>query len=326
MPPNQPCSSPGWSSGWASVPRRAPEAVLQFSRSIVAEFAVWALLLQASAALLTLFLFVPLDLVHLAIWGEYGGGKSLGPSLFGPVRLPLGLRRTPVSSPRRLDRPEAPPGVHATRGDVPPIRWFFEIFCSLANHHHLFVPDAELYLRKGLRQLGICRTAVPTLLGTVSAEEHLEIWIYALKYIIAQERLTRRPQKAWKRRDTPIAGVKSGDFMRALCATEVLCRVDASTRLLLHRQALKSLSAPIDGFESWEVGHVEQYMPPPDTFGSPERVGGVVLGWLFVLVLYWPYRAMGERHAGAMGDDGIWKGSAASVEDWFNKYVATCDG
>lgn len=124
-----------------------------------------------------------------------------------------------------------------------PIRSFFEIFCSLANYHHLFVPDPMFYLRKGLCLLGICSVATPTLLGTISAEEHLELWIFALKHLIAAEGLTRPPQKVWKSPGLPLPGAKLGDHMRAVCATEVLRRVDTSTRLLLHRQALESLLA-----------------------------------------------------------------------------------
>lgn len=165
--------------------KQIPRSVLRFSRSAVAEYVVYFLLGYSTTAVVTLFVFTPVDSL-LCLWRGELTRDHLVNFHYSGIFLPFNFSFSNFPLPTRIllvalwvstARPalalagfivqkRLPAYTHPSE-QYPPIRWLFEITCSLANRYHKLVPDIELYARQTLRLLGVPIAASSYQLGTI---------------------------------------------------------------------------------------------------------------------------------------------------------------
>ncbi|KAH0436676.1 hypothetical protein CcaCcLH18_04233 [Colletotrichum camelliae] len=140
--------------------------LLSFSRSIVAEWIVYALVYSSMGAIVTFFLLLPIEFTHTLKNGDYERARffrfpvlffCLPTDNFRVEAFPLGTWTLLVGLWTLTVRPSLAlagwivkkrlPAYTLPEEKYPPIRWGFEYICCVANQHHLFVPDPEFYAR-----------------------------------------------------------------------------------------------------------------------------------------------------------------------------------
>ncbi|KAL3301747.1 hypothetical protein RB213_003426 [Colletotrichum asianum] len=173
-------------SQWRQAKSKSCSA-FRFSRSIFAEYLVYALLFYATTAVVTLFVFLPIDYLGVLLRGEFSRIKLVNFQNYAFVlpynnfrftAFPLRSRIFLVALWALTARPalalagcivqQQLPAYTYPPERYPPIRWLFETVCSVANRHHVAIPDVELYARQILLALGAQIRTGSYQLGTIS--------------------------------------------------------------------------------------------------------------------------------------------------------------
>ncbi|KAF3803091.1 hypothetical protein GCG54_00011757 [Colletotrichum gloeosporioides] len=166
------------------------QCILCFGRSLFAEWIVYILVYHSISAIVTFFLFLPLDLTCAVVSGDWDRGYFIRLHIFlfvfptGNFALeafPLGTRILLTGLWILSVRPSLAlagwivnkrlPAYTLPSENYPPIRWGFEYICCVVNQHHLLVPDLEFYARQAIRFIGIRVSSDSYQLGTISEDE-----------------------------------------------------------------------------------------------------------------------------------------------------------
>lgn len=305
---------PSVSSPWI---QRGLRAVLRFVRSMIAEWIIYALVVQSMTAIATFYFLLPISLVEQALHGHgYLADYFL---IFAPLNL--GFRLSTFTFPHRVlivalwtltARPSLAlagwvvrkriPAYTVCIEDYPPIRWWFEFFCYFANRNHYIIPDPKYYFYQVLYLSGIISKKGSLRLGTVSPEEHKQLRIFIHKFYAVTNQYYNGQSDGYSGPWMPPFPLKYGELAHYLCAHEVLSQV------------------PVQPTNTGEgVGEREGMEKNIFPWASEGLFSDFYL-FLFMYgmsLAYWILRIVGEAWAAW----GPCFGIPSSFEEWYNIYV-----
>lgn len=286
-----------------SMVAQALQGILRFGRSLIAEWIVYALVYHSIGAIVTFFLFVPVDLIGALVSNNYEHGRFLRFHVFffsfptgnytweafplGTWILLAGLWTLTVRPSLALAGwvvNKRLPAYTLPAEKYPPIRWSFEYLCCVANHHHVFIPDPEFYARKAMRLINTRVSSDSYQLGTITPDEHDELRTFSHIYNTV---MTQYLSKG-----LPIPTVNTGEGVHSLCADRILSQIEGE-------------------------------MPSSGSLRMQIRWETRFFWKMYVFVQgYWMFRVLGEINAliWPYAEDGT-----SCVEEWYEKYAIPKD-
>ncbi|KAF4873417.1 hypothetical protein CGCSCA1_v007308 [Colletotrichum siamense] len=279
--------------------------LLCFGRSIFAEWVVYVLVYSSIGAIVTFFVFLPLDLTCAFKDGDYERGFFIRLNVMLFVfptgnfafeafpRIPLGTKVLLVGLWTLTVRPSLAlagwivnkrlPAYTLPAEKYPPIRWSFEYLCCVANQHHLLVPDPEFYVRQAIRLISKRVSSDSYQLGSMSLDEHDQLRTFSHIYWTVMDQYW---EEGWPK--LPIPAFKYGEVAHLICAERILSQVDRG-------------------------------LPSSRSLGMQARWEYPFFWRMYVFVLgYWMLRVHGEISAL------IWpycEDGTSCAEEWYEKYA-----
>ncbi|KAK2768056.1 hypothetical protein CKAH01_04624 [Colletotrichum kahawae] len=304
-------------------------SLLRFSRSIIAEYFVYALLFYSTTAVVTFFVFLPIDCLDSLLRGESSRSNLIDFQSYAFL-LPLNnFTFTTFSLPTRIflvaiwaltARPALALAGYIVQQQLPayaypperypPTRWLFETICSFANRHHVAIPDVELYTRRVLRTLGARLKAGSYKLGTISPREHGKLRRFERMYGEVIQSFSERSKEP-ELPELSFLPLKFVEVAHYKCADEVLQQRPVSS-----------------------VGYSDNYIP--SSYGAAQSVSLPGTTWIYLdweqvrsdakkftfvyvmIVFYWLLRDFG----GFLLPSPLLGRVVSSAQEWYNRHIA----
>ncbi|KAF6822549.1 hypothetical protein CMUS01_11039 [Colletotrichum musicola] len=216
------------------------------------------------------------------------------------------------------------PDLNPYEAENMPVRWWFELFCFLANCNHYILPDPELYFRWVLYSLGAVGEEPSSLkLGTIVPQEREQLRVFVRRYREVSEESSKRWAEGYSGLWLPPMPISLYliEAVHYLCAQVALSRrAQARLDAAKHSGRATILQGIANGRPAAKEKEEDIENDAPPSVSGVDRLYADCCFFfkLYALCLAYPLlRTVGDMLAAF----GPLLGVPSSFEEWYDLYV-----